>query len=170
MEKNIQTKKNSVQGFTLIEILVVVGMIALLAAIVLIAINPARQFAQGRNSQRASNVNAILNAIGQRMADHKGLFREADDTVCTDEMEIPASADDVDSAVTIKSDDLDMRPCLVPAYISELPVDPAKGTVWDGTDYDTDYKIFKNSEGRITVFAPDTDELDIQPDDISVTR
>nr|HPO06648.1 type II secretion system protein [Candidatus Pacearchaeota archaeon] len=61
-------------GFTLIEILVVIGLIAFLAAVVIIAINPARQFAQGRNSQRVSNVNAILNAIGQRIADNKGLF------------------------------------------------------------------------------------------------
>src|SRR5260221_2535429 len=60
------------QGFTLIEILVVIGMIASLATIVLIAINPARQFKQGRDTQRTSNVNAILNAVGQYIADTKG--------------------------------------------------------------------------------------------------
>src|SRR3989338_3325065 len=61
-------------GFTLIEILVVIGIIAVLAAVVIIAINPARQFAQARNSQRTANVNAILNAIGQNLADNKGVF------------------------------------------------------------------------------------------------
>src|SRR3972149_586779 len=64
-------KKNG--GFTLIEILVVIGIIAILAVIVLIAINPARQFAQARDTQRTSNVNAILNAVGQYLADNKGV-------------------------------------------------------------------------------------------------
>ena len=50
-------------GFTLIEILVVIGLIAILAAVVLIAINPGRQFSQAHNSQRTSNVETILNAI-----------------------------------------------------------------------------------------------------------
>ena len=63
-------KKND--GFTLIEILVVIGIIAILAVIVLIAINPARQFQQARDTQRDSNTNAILNGIGQYIADNKG--------------------------------------------------------------------------------------------------
>jgi prepilin-type N-terminal cleavage/methylation domain-containing protein len=60
MQKLLKAKR---QGFTLIEILVVIGLIAVLAAVVLIAVNPARQFAQARNSQRASNVSTILNAM-----------------------------------------------------------------------------------------------------------
>ncbi|HVU79832.1 MAG TPA: prepilin-type N-terminal cleavage/methylation domain-containing protein, partial [Candidatus Paceibacterota bacterium] len=61
-------------GFTLIEVLIVIGIIAILAAIVIVAINPAKQFAQARNTQRESNIGAILNAIGQRAADNKGIF------------------------------------------------------------------------------------------------
>ncbi len=65
---------NPHKGFTLIEVLIVMGIISILAAIVIIAINPARQFAQARDTQRISNVNAIINAIGQRMVDNKGVF------------------------------------------------------------------------------------------------
>src|SRR5438876_7897236 len=64
------TKKQ--QGFTLIELLVVIGILAVLLAITLIAINPARQFAQANNTKRAGDVNAILNAIGEFAADNHG--------------------------------------------------------------------------------------------------
>src|SRR3989344_8910866 len=94
-------------GFTLIEILVVIGIIAVLAAIVLIAINPARQFALARNSQRTSNVNAILNAYGQRLADNKGIFAGPG---CTD---IPSTAVDQATAKYMSNTDYNIRPCLV---------------------------------------------------------
>jgi type IV pilus assembly protein PilA len=70
----MNSQKFSQKGFTLIEILVAIGIIAILATIVLVAINPGRQFAQSRNTQRVSNVNAVLNAVGQNMVDNKGVF------------------------------------------------------------------------------------------------
>jgi prepilin-type N-terminal cleavage/methylation domain-containing protein len=51
------------RGFTLIEVLVVIGILAILLAITLIAINPNKHFQDARNSQRSSNVSAVLDAI-----------------------------------------------------------------------------------------------------------
>src|SRR3989338_4988198 len=65
-------KKIHSYGFTLIELLVVIGILAILLAITLIAINPARQFSQSNNTKRSSDVDAVLNAINQYMADNKG--------------------------------------------------------------------------------------------------
>ena len=137
------SKKN--KGFTLIEILVVIGIIAVLAAVVLVAVNPSRQFKLARDTQRVSNVNAILNAIGQNISEHKG------ELVCgTSVTSIPTNP------VIIKSaGGFDMVPCLVPAYISSLPFDPnASGAHLNvPSDYDTEYSISQDTNGRITISA-----------------
>lgn len=153
-------KYNTREGFTLIEILVVIGLIAILAAVVIIAINPARQFAQGRNSQRVSNVNAILNAIGQNLADNKGTF--------TCGSAIPTTAAD------IKKGGIDLRPCLVPTYMPEIPYDPQNGnnacessSACATGSYDTDYNVVKDAtSGRVTVSAPSAELSQT----ISITR
>src|SRR5258708_22480899 len=77
----VRKASKSQKGFTLIELLVVIGIIAVLATIVIIAINPARQFAQARNTQRLSNINTLLNGIGQQLADNKGVAISA--TTCS---------------------------------------------------------------------------------------
>jgi prepilin-type N-terminal cleavage/methylation domain-containing protein len=139
-EKRI-AKRNS--GFTLIEVLIVIGIIAILAAVVLVAINPSRQFAQARNSQRVSNVNALINAIGQNISDNKGLF------VC--------SAGTVPTTATIlkSTGGYDIRTCLVPNYLPEIPADPAAGSITSPTNYDTGYTVSQDATTkRFTVAAP----------------
>jgi type IV pilus assembly protein PilA len=141
-------------GFTLIEVLIVIGIIAILAAVVLVAVNPARQFALARNTQRTSNIMAILNAIGQNSIDNKGIF------TCASAGTIPASS------TIIKTGGYDIRTCLVPFYLSEIPVDPSGGSL-SGSTYNTNYALSAEaSTSRITITAPQAELGQL----ISVTR
>ena len=167
MFKGLYNKQRSGAGFTLIEILVVIGIIAVLAAIVLIAINPARQFAQARDSQRDSNVNAILNAIGQYIADNKGENPPGIPAGVT-----PLAETEIDNSLHAEFCD-----ALVPDYLLAIPVDPSFSVLptnnEDAIDdcsvasWDSGYKISKAATGRITIVAPKTESRD---DVIEITR
>lgn len=140
-------KTNRRAGFTLIELLVVIGILAILLSIVLIAINPARQFGQANNTKRQSDVTAILNAVSAYTADNKGNLPAVITTTATD----------------VSTAGIDLCSSLVPTYISALPTDPKLNTNAVGpcptapATYDTGYNISKDANGRITVAAPNAD-------------
>lgn len=60
------------RAFTLIELLIVIGIVAVLLAIVIIALNPKRQFDNARGNAKLLGARQLLDALMQCYADHRG--------------------------------------------------------------------------------------------------
>ncbi len=149
---------HAAKGFTLLEILLVVAAIAILAGIVIVAINPAKQLGDTRNAQRRVDVNTILNAIYQYTLDTNGtlpasLVESATCSGATNEICKTGGTctNLVDLSVLTASQ----------KYLTSMPFDPTAATT-----NSTKYMAVKSANGRVTVCAPSAE----QSATISVTR
>ena len=154
MEKKIQNLK---KGFTLLEMLLVVAIIAILAGIVIVAINPSKQLGAANDAKRWSDVNTIVNAVYQYSIDHGGVLPGPGDLLDTDtctstpvsEICLTGAVSCVAGAVTLTNLS---STTASGTYISSIPVDPSGPT----TPH-TGYYIVNTLNGRVTVCAPSAD-------------
>ncbi len=171
--------QNRKSGFTLLEILLVVGIISILAGIVILAINPTKQLGDTRNAQRRSDVLTILNAVYQYSIDHNGslpsgIASYSKSTACDtgpDEADSHTASEiqrtETDGTLISNTADVDLYTDLVGSeasttYLVNIPGDPSL----DATKDETGYHIFKTASNRVTVCAP----LAENSADIYVTR
>ncbi|MBI5306017.1 type II secretion system protein [Candidatus Wolfebacteria bacterium] len=71
------------KGFTLLELLIVIGILAILTTIVTVVLNPAQLLAQARDSQRLSDLNSLNSALGLFVASASTTNTFAATTTCT---------------------------------------------------------------------------------------
>lgn len=150
--RNLLSILKNKKGFTLLEILLVVAAIAILAGIVILALNPGKQLGDTRNAQRQADVNTILNAVYQYSIDNNGNLPT---TITTTVGEICQTGGTctglIDLGVLTTGGE----------YLVSMPVDPSTGV-----GNSTDYTIVQDANGRVTIAAPNAEQGAV----ISVTR
>src|SRR3989344_9367274 len=138
-------------GFTLIEILLVVAAIAILAGIVILAINPNKQLGQTHNARRWADVNTILNAVYQYSIDQGTIpttIVVTQKEICkTGTLPATCTADDLIDLSVLTNNEL---------YLTSIPLDPT-----DASTNGVGYEILKTANNRVTVVAPDAEQGEI---------
>jgi prepilin-type N-terminal cleavage/methylation domain-containing protein len=124
------------KGFTLVEIVIVIAIIGVLAAVTVVALKPQEIFANGRNSRRTNDVASLNSAIGQ------WLSREGLETTTPYEdllgVASLAATDVLDPSDGVGDTEghpaADLAVLTLEGYLQNLPTDPIGQTYRIGVD------------------------------------
>lgn len=154
----MRTTKHFRRGFTLIELIIVIAIIAIIAAAVFVALDPARRLHAGRNATRWSDVTAVLQSVKQYQADNQGGLPATAVAIDSDNATVQIIGESVGACgavpacagvnVAASNCGLDALDTDLAGYLPRVPRDP------QGTTNDTRYFVNYNSAtGVVTVGA-----------------
>ena len=163
MKQHIKQRK----GFTLIELLIVIAIIGILAAIIFVAVDPARRLSEARNAERWSSVNSILNGVLKHTVDSSGVLPSVLTAVDTGTYEIGTCVSgSTCTATTTASGCVDLASIIVPSYLSAMPQDPSDNEPAG----ETGYYIYRAASGRLEVGSCAPETVGGSTPDVAVSR
>lgn len=142
-------------GFTLIELVMVISIISVIAGTVFIGVDPARRLAAARNASRWADVTTLLEAIKKYQFDHDGVLPSLDTDALTTQIVGKGNVDC--RAVRCQGQEIVEENCFTTSftgelrpYLKALPEDPKTGT-----PEDTRYYVNRDAYGIVSVGACD---------------
>lgn len=139
------TLKYHNRGFALIELLFVLGILAILFLVVITALQPGKNFAIARNTARETGVFAISQAITQNKLENGNVF------------DCPIALSASSTPIGSGESQADICDCLVPDRLAHLPKDPIPAYYYNScSDYSLGFAV-SEVDGRVTVSAPDSE-------------
>ena len=171
------------KAFTLIELLIVIAIIAMLAAVIFVALDPLQRFQDSRDAARYTDVESIAHAIELDQVDNGGNFiQEIEDITANQWYMIVDGAKNnncndnniyCDQDVYEDNNCVDLGGLVDEGYLGQIPIS-SSGDVdeveWDIGNLDNDegtgYVLKKNTNGSVTVQSCESEGVD----DIFVVR
>jgi prepilin-type N-terminal cleavage/methylation domain-containing protein len=125
------------KGFTLIELLIVIAIISILAAAVVVGINPGQRFKAARNATRWSHMNSIATAIYSYAVENAGSLPNC----------IPLTTDTPPTTTAVNCSST-----LVATYTTAIPEPPLYP--------DEEYVLERTAQGGIKITSTAQEAID----------
>lgn len=141
-------------AFTLVELLIVIAIIAVLAVVVFVTLDPLTRFQDARDSQRWSDVTAVLDASKLDQVDRGGSYLTAIANLTAGSYYVigtcASGANTTCTAQTTQAACVDLAGLVTAGKLPNIPTDPSTGSAAN-----TDYYIMRTATGALTVGACD---------------
>jgi prepilin-type N-terminal cleavage/methylation domain-containing protein len=163
-------RRSRESGFTLVELLIVIAVIAILAAAVYAALNPQKRFQDARDARRVTDANAILSALKLYQIDNKGNDFMAINYLTVGNVYMIGAATGACNSVTCDTPVSSFNSCInisglvSTGYLGAMPISPSGAFSYNPGF--SGYTITRQSNGIIIVRACESEDTD----EISVSR
>ncbi len=149
-------QKVDFRGFTLVELLIVIAIIAILASVVFVALDPLTRFREARDSRRWADISSLVNAVKVDQVDNGGSYLTAIANMTSGTVYMIGTAttgcDDqntyCDTAVTSDTACVDTTGLVTEGYLGSVPISPNGAGSWTASI--TGYTLQRSSSGIIT--------------------